>query len=285
MTTLIKLLLTIQFFYKLLFHENWSNPFKGIHPDTGKKLKVLANGPSLKAFLEAEMQNGRAGDCEYFAMNSVSTSEAFTILKPAHYVISDLIFFHDTAHAKERGLSTMQAIADKVDWDMYLYIPWCFRDMDYVKIVSGNSHVRIVPFHSRRYEGLDGLRNGIFRKGLGNGEYGTVLLNALYVAITLGYKDIELYGADHTFFNNLHVTDDNLLVYRYEHFDSEKPELKPMVFHHGPEREYFNMELFLKQKYEIFHGHGFMASYAEAMGARIVNCTPGSLLDVYPRRK
>lgn len=284
MSTLIKFLLTIQFFYKLLFREDWSNPFKSLHPDTGKKLKVLANGPSLKQFMNEELSCGVRENCEYFGMNSVSTSDAFTVLKPAHYVVSDSIFFHDTAHGKQRGLSSMQALAEKVDWEMTLYIPWRYRKMEYVKIVEQNPHIRIIHFHSRRYEGLDSIRNWVFRAGLGNGEYSTVLLNALYVAITLGYKDIELYGADHSFFNNLFVTDNNILCYRYEHFDSQETEVKPMIWHHSPDRDYFNMTLFLEEKYTVFRGHEIMASYAEYMGAHILNCTPGSLLDVYDRK-
>jgi len=284
MSTLIKLLLTIQFFYKLLFRENFRNPFKDIRIDPTKRLLILANGPSLKSTLEQIRQHPSAFEgCEYFAMNSVSGSDLFQTLRPGHYVISDQIFFHDTQY-KGRGLSAIKDLVNKVDWDMYLYIPFRYAEMEYMKLIKKNSHIKLVSYHSIPFNGLEGLRNRIFRKGLGNGEYSTVILNAEYIAITLGYKQIELYGADHSFFDNIHINADNVPCYVYRHFDSDIPEEKPMAWHHSPDRKYFNMELFLEEKHRVFAGHNIMASYAEYMDAGILNCTKDSLIDSYPRK-
>lgn len=284
MSTLIRILLTIQFFYKLLLRENFRNPFKGIRADKDRRLLILANGPSLKSTLEQIRQHPSEYEgCEYFAMNSVASSDMFEVLKPKHYVISDHMFFFDTVFM-QKGKAIIGDMARKTDWDMYLYVPYRYKDKEYMSIVRANSHIKVVAYHSIPYRGLDSLRNRLFAKGLGNGEYSTVILNAEYIAVTLGFRQIELYGADHNFFDNLKVNDYNVPCYLYGHFDSDETEEKPMLWHHSPDRKYFNMELFLEEKHRVFAGHNVMASYAESMGSRILNCTKGSLIDSYPRK-
>ena len=179
----------------------------------------------------------------------------------------------------------MNALAEKVDWEMYLHVIYRFHKSPYLEIVKKNPHIKVVYYHTNRYNGILKTRNWFLKNGLGNGEYSTVVLNSIYSAITEGYKNIELYGLDHTFFTGLTVNDDNVPCYSAQHFYDNEVEVKPMVRHYSGRVEYFDMASFLFEKYDIFKGHKVMAEYANYMGARILNCTKGSLVDAYPRLK
>ena len=66
--------------------------------------------------------------------------------------------------------------------------------------------------------------------------------------------------------------------YSFFHFYGEK---KIHIFNsHGG---YWTMSGWLYDKYLTFKEHENMRSYADYLGARIVNCTKGSLIDAYVR--
>ena len=58
-------------------------------------------------------------------------------------------------------------------------------------------------------------------------EDGTIANTAIYLALIEGYKEIELYGADHNMFLELGVNENNQLCSLDSHFyDQGKPKMK-----------------------------------------------------------
>lgn len=281
---IFRTLSTIEFLVEVLF-EGFGNPFKKIRVNNNKLLLILANGPSLKNKLSEIKDNIETYiNYEYSVINDFVHNDLFSILKPLHYTLSDPMFFRDTPQ-KERGLSVMKALSEKVNWDMYLYINNEFKNSEYLNIIKNNPHIHIICYHHPKYQGVAKCRNYIFSKGLANGEYSTVVSNSIYIAITEGYKNIQLYGVDHTFFEGLTVNDQNIPCYIYKHSFDDSAELKPIRFTYNYSREYMDMTMFLYEKYDVFRGHKYLASYAKYMGANVINCTPNSLIDTYIRQK
>jgi hypothetical protein len=282
---LLLLTKTFQFILDLGIRENYSNPFKGLETDGSRTAFILANGPSLNGLLKKiEATPDLYKKVDYFVVNDFACDSRFELIKPQYYVLSDPLFFLDTIYA-ERGHKTDEAIADKVYWPMVLFIPYKYRNSIYLNSIRQNKNVKIVHFHSIHYAGLDRWTNWFYKRGLGNGEYGTVALNQIYSALMLGYKQIELYGVDHTFFSNIVVNENNVLCTKSEHFFSQETELKPMRLHYyndNPNRTY-TMAEFLSEKAEIFRGHMVMNSFAKSLGAIIINKTSNSMIDAYPR--
>lgn len=268
-----------------LVKEGLGNPFKNIKPQSKGNIVIMANGPSLREYMEAlESQEDTSGK-EFFAINDLVNYPFFVKVKPKHYALSDPMFFWDTV-VKERGLKAINNLKNLVTWPMNLYIPWSYRNKPYINIVRDNPNINIIPFHSVEYPlnvENEKLRNYFFKKGLGNGQYSTVALNAIYIAITIGYKNIELQGVDHTFFTGLCLNEDNIPCNVYEYASDEKPVMKPMRYWYSDIREYKDMALFTYEMYRIFYGHKVMSSYAKSMNATILNATKGSLIDTYER--
>lgn len=157
------------------------------------------------------------------------------------------------------------------------------KELDYQKIIM-NKNIKIIPFHTLQYQGYEKLRFQFYKRGLGSGNYGTVVLNALFIALNLDYKEIFVYGIDHNFFDGLTVTKDNVLCYLDSHFYEKDFFSKPMMNHFGHILVPFTMETFLKEKYSVFMGHRIFNEYANYLGAKIYNCTENSLVDTYERK-
>lgn len=271
---------TFGFLFRLIRKENLKD-YIGAHGPVNmiesRKLIVLANGPSLKE----ELPSFKEG-LDYCVVNDLANSPFFEKLKPKYYVLSDPLFFIDTIY-KERGNLVYQYLNEKVHWKMNLYVPFMyFKITDWASKIK-NTHITVIPFHSVHYAGFENIRFKIYKRGLGNGEFGTVALNAIYIGLLLQYKNITLYGMDHNFFDNLCLDDENRLCSRQIHFYSvgEEVVLKPLINHYHGLKEYYTVHEYLLEKSAIFLGHTIMRKFSDIMGAEIINCTKNSLIDAY----
>ena len=285
-TDIANALRTAIYIWRLITKEDLRNPFKEWQGDKDKPIYVLANGPSLREFLEdIEEKWDKYKNAEFFVVNDFVHDSRFTLIKPRYCVMSDPLFFEDTIYS-ERGHKAMNALAEKVSWQMILFIPSLQKESTYLDPVRQNPNIKIVTFHAiPYYSGLESLRHYFYKKGLGNGEFGTVALNALYAALMLGYKTLYVYGIDHTFFNDIAVNDENVLCFKDKHFYEEETVLRPMICHYpGMDNKPYTMAQFVAEKALIFKGHLIMEKFAKAIGATIINCTPNSLVDAYERK-
>lgn len=270
------------------FSEGFFTHFNQMRVSPERKLYVLANGPSLNIFLENYPKDKNIdSSTDFIAINDFVNDKKFLDLKPKYYVVSDPMFLFDTKF-RERGLKVIKGLKEKVNWDLILFIRYDARKSPFLPLLNDNKFIKIEYYHSYYYplfNGLTKIRRFIYKKGWGNGEYSTVVLNAIYIGITLGYKKMYLEGVDHTFFNGLMVTENNIPCYVIKHSFDTSEEIKPMTWYYDDSREYKDMPYFLLEMYHIFKGHWIMADYAKSVGAKIYNCTEGSLIDAYPRLK
>jgi len=244
-----------------------------------KEIMVLANGPSLKDTI-ARIRSGeeRWRDKDAFFVNYLADDDVFPLMKPRHYVLSDPQFFREGYPNSEKGRRLLGHIKDRTAWNMNLYVQYIFRKD--VMWLEQNQHIKIVPFHTTPCMGTKALRRWMFRKGLANGEYGTVVQNAIYIATHLGYKRVHLYGVDHNFFDGLCLDDDNVLCSRVTHFyDTGGQTLKPVRV----AKDNMRVDEFLAYYSNLFKGYHTLKEYADSRGCEIVNHTRGSLIDAFSK--
>ena len=168
---------------------------------------------------------------------------------------------------------------------MLLYVQYYNPEaFNYTAAIATNPHIRIVPFHSTLFHGFREVEFWCYRKGIGSGNWGTVVQNGMLAAIHIGYKTIELYGVDHTLLDGLMVDDCNRLCRAQSHYyDSAPAEPKPIYYNAtNPPRPY-TMSEYLAETAELFRGHEVLRDYAAAEGVRIINRTAGSLIDAFER--
>lgn len=268
------------FFSRLLFTEDFKNyiQYKRVLPKIeSNEVVLLANGPSLKEVLthiknkSQEFQNK-----DFLFVNYLAQESIFEEIKPKYYCITDPQFFLDDQPKSEMGHKLVEYIKEHTTWDMNIFVLYMYWDK--LKFIEENTHIKVIPIHSPKVEGLVPLVKMAYKRGLGNGEFGTVIQNAIYAMILLNYKKIHLYGVDHNFFDNLCLDDNNVLCSRVTHFyDKDKPELRPVKITKDNLKTYE----FLDYYAYLFKGYFILKDFATEMNCEIINHTKNSLIDAF----
>lgn len=267
----------------MAWKENFRN-YVGRAGTVGKPRPVaaiLGNGPSLGRELPRLLESGAAAERDFMAVNFFALDERFEQLRPAYYVLSDPMFFRQSA-LRERVDELYRTLNARVTWPMHLYVQFYNPEHFDYRAVLPNPLIRIIPFHTQLYNGFPSLRNRLFRRGLGSANFGTVVQVCEYIALLLGYRTVELYGVDHTLLDGLTVDDENRLCRIDRHYYDTTPAAPKPISQKVPPRPY-TMALYLSEVADLFRGHETLRDYAAWLGARIVNRTRGSLIDAYER--
>lgn len=249
-----------------------------------KRLAILGNGPSLKQQLPKLIEQRAWEEIDMMAVNFFALSEDFTTIRPKYYTLSDPKFFRKAGHTEQID-NLYTALAEKVTWDMILYVQYYNPEtFDYAAAIKHNPNITIVPMHSIVFRGFRNIEFWCYRHGLGSGNWGTVVQNGILSAIQIGYHSIELYGVDHTLLDGLTVDEKNRLCRKDSHYyDSAPTEAKPIYYNAtNPPRPY-TMAEYLAETAELFRGHEVLRDFAAEQGVEIINRTAGSLIDAYKR--
>ena len=274
---------TALYFAVMAVKENFRNYIRRAGPagDPARGMVIFGNGPSLAGDLPRLVERREYASKDFMAVNYFALDERFTTVRPAYYVLSDPMFFRDSAY-RDRVAELYRALNEKVAWPMNLYVQYYNPERFDYRAALPNPNIRIVRFHSQMYSGFRCLEFRLFRRGLGSANFGTVVQVGEYVALLLGYRSIELYGVDHTLLDGLCVDDGNRLCRADRHYydaESRAPQPVYMKVPHVP----YTMSVYLAEVAELFRGHEVLRDYAAWLGARIVNRTRGSMIDAYER--
>ena len=210
---------TALYFAVMAVKENFRN-YVGRAGTVGRpaqSMVILGNGPSLAGDLPRLIERREYETEDFLAVNFFAEDDRFEVVKPKYYVLSDPMFFRDSA-CRDRVRALYATLARKVAWPMNLYVQYYNPEGFDYRAALPNSNIRIVRFHTQMYRGFRSLEFWLFRRGLGSANFGTVVQVGEYVALLLGYKRIELYGVDHTLLDGLCVDDGNRLCRIDRHY-------------------------------------------------------------------
>lgn len=235
---------------------------------------VLGNGPSLKDDLDSGSVNMEGRD--FFCVNLFCLSPFFYELKPRFYFIIDGIFLKPD---NERRKNKVQSLIDGlncVDWDMFLVLSSGAISGSMLLKNLTNPHLKVIRVNSAEASGFTSFRHWVYRHRLGMPRCQTVLNFALCTAINLGYKNIYLFGADHTWTRDLIVDDNNIVRYGDRHVYN-----KDLTY----SKKDKNFAQILSQFAKMFQAHYLLEQYSTTVGVKIWNCSSDSFLDAYERKK
>lgn len=240
------------------------------------RIIVLGNGPSLKQTIEEHAQLLRQEPT--LAVNFMANSPAFADLKPDYYVIADPLFFEQTSLENVEKL--WREIA-RIDWPMTLVVPT--KRLKTVKRLVGdkNSNIKYATFNYLGAEGFPWLEARLYDCRRAMPRPRNVLIPAIMTAISAGYNEIDIVGADHSWMETIRVTDENHVVSVQPHFYKDsKAELR------RSEEAYKGYRLHqIVESFAIaFKSYHTLQRYAKRRGINIYNATPGSYIDAFERR-
>jgi hypothetical protein len=244
---------------------------------------VLGNGPSLKSDYAANP--GFFANRRCFCVNSFALTDLFLDTRPSHYVLLDPAYYeaHTSPALVELRTRLFKAIEEKLAWPMTLLLPQQAKAWLSRQPIASHPKLTIAYFNTTPVRGFDGFCHPAFRANLGMPWAGTVVVGAVYAALNLGFKRVFMFGADHTWHENLHLTKDNIVCLKDKHFyDSADP--KPSPFYEDPNEEYaFTMTSLFQRLSDIFGGYEYLMGYARYLGADLYNLGSGSFVDAFPR--
>ena len=237
-----------------------------VNQKVNSKCTILANGPSLKiAFDRNEVL---LKDVDVFCVNSFCESELFWKIRPKFYFLVDGQFFNPTLDRCKSQVKNIQKAFSEVDWDMVLFISTSSGKGGVLSGLS-NPKIKVVRLNTTTIDGYKWFRNLIYRMRMGMPRCQTVVNMAISTSILMGYSDVFLYGADHSWTKDLRVDDDNVCCYGDRH-----------VYNTGLvviKKEESIGELLFKFA-NMFNSHWIINDFAKFMKVHIWNCSLSVLI-------
>lgn len=241
-------------------------------------LIIMGNGPSLRDTIANDGEILR--NAKTLAVNFAANADSYRDIKPALYVLADPHFFKTGAdgNPSDPNVARLWKNISATDWKMTVYVPCKVKiSQSTVK----NSHLTIKRFNMTPGEGLNAPVHWLYRKGLAMPRPRNVLIASIMVALREGYRDIRLVGADHTWSRDLWVDDKNRVISVQKHFYQDNAKEHERV---AQEYAGYHLHDILNSLTIAFRSYHQIAEYCDKIGAKIINCTPGSFIDAFPRR-
>ncbi len=232
-------------------------------------LIVLGNGPSLAGVIR---------DCPttlknhpLLAVNFAANTPEFDSLKPEFYVLADPHFFRNL---DDPNVARLTENLNRVSWPMTLFVPFGAKPQ------ITNPLVSIERFPLRAMEGPRWFRHLMFRNRLGMPRPRNVLIPSIMIGIWLGFREIIICGADHSWLRTLSVNDRNEVVSIQPHFykeDSRELERQRVDYLKIP------LHQVLESQMVAFRSYHTVQDFAREENIKILNATEGSFIDAFPR--
>lgn len=231
-------------------------------------LRILCTSDSMHQQLKS-----LGSDADYMVVNSFVMDEAYKKVSPRYYVIADPNFF-GTLH------TVVEKIYADTAWPMILFVP---QENASKYEVFRNENIRVLPVNTTPYAGATRYRDICYDHNLAAPPIYNVLNMALYVAIYLGYKNVELYGVEHSWTKFITVGEDNKL-YRFDSHFYDKEKVEKTVYQRAVDGSYIKMHEILEEYAALFRTYWEIQELAKRKDCRIINCTQGSYIDAFERK-
>lgn len=273
-------------FYKLFFslrdllailkHRNYNSMLQ-FKPsvDQSKILRILGNGKSLNNSVLTLND-----DVDYMVVNRHVLSDSYSKIKPLYYVLADPFFFFN-----KDGLKVIKTINDSTKWKMNLCIPRIGgKSRRRIEKLIINKQIHLIWYNCTEYRGYSFVRYYMYRHQLAMPRVQNVLVASIMIGILKKYKNIELYGVEHSWTKNLYVGDDNL-VYLYDPHFYDKNVVKPIPLQDSQYKDGYPLHRILMEYANMFKSYWLIKNYviSQRLPVNIINRTKGSFIDAFKR--
>jgi hypothetical protein len=249
-----------------------------------KKTILLANGPSLKDDIDKVIEESKTS--EVYVLNFFAATEYFTKIKPEYYVLTDRLYWSQTANDDfKKDNENLFICLDRVDWKMNLVCPESGYKWISERLAS-NKNIRIIKVHSVNIEfkfesiNLFALNQNLVTPHLING-----LVLVLWHAIIQKTPKIEIYGADFSLFKEYYVNQESNEVYNSMTHFYKNTKAQKIVAQKYPNEPKKMLHTKLLQTWSSFYQMYLLSKLGKIRNIKIINCSSNSYLDCFERQK
>lgn len=267
---------------RIIFVARWFGLLK--HKTSNKSCLILGNGPSLPKSIEK--YKSKALNFDLFCVNNFAYTFQFEELKPKYYVLQAPQYFNENSELSKFYIDQrnmlFEAIEKKTNWKIYFIVPIrAKKSSSFQKLISNNKNLTPLYFNEVAIEGFSFFKTFFFSKKLGLPRPHNVLIPTIMNAINIGFKNVYIVGADHSWLGEISVNENNEALVHQKHFydeQSSKPE-KMQDYIHRPRK----LHEILNKFYLTFSGYWEIKSYSEKKGVKIFNASETSMIDAFER--
>jgi hypothetical protein len=287
-------------FFSIVLVSLFSKWFlKPLEKNTGKrKCLVLGNGPSLSS----QLDEIRALRPHYSVMcvNNFPYSTLFEELKPEYFTLLDPFFWLEVkGQEPEATRRLFPELVEKVKWKCTLFLPY------EVKLIADQSRTGISrhPFIIIRYfnrtpiSGLRAVKFWLLDRNLGIPFSQNVLVSAIHITLVTRHDEIMIYGADHSWHEQIVVNSQNVVCVRQNHFkydkDGQQMHSEEEEQHYNPVYKYsdtfdptetFKLHELFEAWARAFKGYWELRAYADYKKTKIINRSSKTYIDAFDRK-
>lgn len=243
---------------------------------------VLGNGPSLQSSLEKH--SAFLKKHSLLCVNSFSITEHYSELQPAYYVILDPGFWHGES---DIIVNSIEAIRTKTTWKLNLLLPPFAKGSKRItELEKQNPNIHILYFNYTTFKGFPSIANFLYKKNLAIIQSQNVLVASIFLSINMNFKKTIVVGADHTWHQNLHLDDQNMLNIKDVHFYDDKEHVSYRPFKKGVHLDdTFKVHEIFETWSKAFYGYIALEEYATFKKCKVVNASEVTFIDAFERIK
>lgn len=241
------------------------------------KIHILGNGPSLQ---DVDLNNL---DGDLMVVNNFALTDKFEACKPKYYILNAPEYWIedvDSEYIELRQKLTVALVA-KTLWPMTTYLPFGAKYSEFCERLQKIKNIEVIFYNTTPVEGYSWLTFRIFNAKLGMPRPHNILIPAIMTSLWMGYKKINIHGADHSWLSEIYVGEDNTVYLTQKHFyDSQTA--KPDVMKKLGKSQRLLHEV-LEKFYLTFKGYHEIRSYSTSLNCQINNSTKNSFIDAFDK--
>jgi hypothetical protein len=248
-----------------------------------QELAILANGPSLRNDLD-NFPGFFVGK-QLLCVNQFVLSDDYQRLKPQYYILLDIGFFVEKTipRVAEVREQVKAALIAKTKWPVTLLCPVEARNSRFHRdIVASDAPITFAFFNRTVADGTQCIRHWLYRRQMAMPPPQNVLIGALMAGLAIGFKEIIILGADHSWHQGLEIGADGKLVSAEHHFYDAKP--WKVAVEHPETLERATIHDYFHNLYRTFRSYHLIREFALSRGVRIINASSVTFIDAFERR-
>lgn len=267
---------------KIILFSKFSPSVRKIHSTKEGTCLIFGNGPSLKTMLDNSDWNWIKKH-SIFGVNDISLSDKYVEIQPQYYIFADPGYWDlEVPYEMEiTRIDVFRNINEKTNWKMSILIPEIA--CNYLRSIIHNDNITVYGYNVTTFSGGTFLKKKLYRCNLAMPHPQNVLIAAIYHAINIGFNEIYLFGADHSWLENIKVSDRNEVVLSNKHF-YDKGDVSFTIFLKCTGEPYLLHEALIDFA-KMFLSYHDLRLYADEMNCKIFNMTNNSFIDAFERKK
>ena len=251
----------------------------------GGECLILGNGPSLSESLSLLQKKRFFEGRQTICVNDFACSPVYEDIQPRFYVFADPAYWKEQvieSLAKQRE-RTFSSLVTKTRWDLTLFLPHGVQGSRFLELLRENRNITVCYFNLIPAEGFPSIRHFLYRNNLAMPSPQNVIISGIFLALNLGFRIVYLFGADHSWHENIVIGEDNKLYLKgfARFFEGDvQTTLVPVTHENGDVWKLHDLFQALMITFRSYHE---LRDYAASIGAVVKNASIKTYIDAFDR--